>query len=94
MDPISRSAKPFCHGERGAIGRLPSAERIGAIPFQGESLGCTPIAFPAGKGFRVMELLGGHPRGQLRQVLLLLSFGRSVVADYASRARAIERPSR
>src|SRR3954452_6145851 len=29
MDPISRSAKPFCHGERGAIGlsRMPIARR-------------------------------------------------------------------
>src|SRR3954452_5803437 len=29
MDPISRSAKPFCHGERGAIGlsRMPTARR-------------------------------------------------------------------
>src|SRR5947209_16873265 len=29
MEPISRSAKPFCHGERGAIGlsRMPIARR-------------------------------------------------------------------
>src|SRR3954465_13302613 len=29
MDPISRSANPFCHGERGAIGlsRMPMARR-------------------------------------------------------------------
>src|SRR3954462_15793659 len=29
MDPISRSAKPFCHGERGATGlsRMPIARR-------------------------------------------------------------------
>ena len=28
MDPIRRSAKPFCHGERGAIGlsRMPIAQ--------------------------------------------------------------------